>query len=108
MNLEENDLKNIIDLENKKKMLPLTKEELKPHQDAKVCYICEQIILKKLSKSKNYWKVRDLCHNTSKYSGAAYSIFILKFNMLNEIPLAFHNGSNRDYQCFYKRISKRV
>ena len=31
--------KNIIDFE-KKKMLPLTKEELKSHQDAKVCYIC--------------------------------------------------------------------
>ena len=29
----------IIDFE-KKKMLPLTKEELKSHQDAKVCYIC--------------------------------------------------------------------
>ena len=43
-------IKNIINFENKK-MLPLTKEELKPHQDAKVCYICEKRILKKLSKS---------------------------------------------------------
>ena len=32
-------VKNIIDLE-KKKMFLLTKEELKSHQDAKVCYIC--------------------------------------------------------------------
>ena len=31
--------KNIIDFE-KKKMLPLTKEELKSYQDAKVCCIC--------------------------------------------------------------------
>ena len=31
--------KNIIDFE-KKKMLLLTKEELKSHQVAKVCYIC--------------------------------------------------------------------
>ena len=29
--------KNIIDFE-KKKILPLTKEELKSHQDSKVCY----------------------------------------------------------------------
>ena len=36
---------NIIDFENKK-MLSLTKEELKSHQDAKVCYSCE----------KKYWK----------------------------------------------------
>ena len=31
--------KNIIDFE-KKKMLQLTKKDLKSHQDAKVCYIC--------------------------------------------------------------------
>ena len=29
----------IVDFE-KKKMLPLTKEKLKSHQDAKLCYIC--------------------------------------------------------------------
>ena len=31
--------KNIIDFE-KKKMLPLTKKELRSHHDAKLCYIC--------------------------------------------------------------------
>ena len=38
--------KKIIDLE-KKKMLLLTKEELKSHQDARVCYIYGRRILKK-------------------------------------------------------------
>ena len=38
-------VKNIIGYE-KKKMLLLTKEELKSHQDAKVCYICGKSILK--------------------------------------------------------------
>ena len=36
---------NIVDFE-KKKRLPLTKEELKSHQEAKVCYICGERILK--------------------------------------------------------------
>ena len=44
-------MKNIIDIENKK-ILPPTKEELKSHQDAKVCYICGQNILQKLPKTK--------------------------------------------------------
>ena len=35
-------------------MLPLKKEELKSHQDAKVSYICGKIILTKLPKSANY------------------------------------------------------
>ena len=38
--------KNIIDFE-RKKMLPLTKEELKSHQHAKVYYICKKRIKKK-------------------------------------------------------------
>ena len=58
--------KNIIDFE-KKKMLPLTKEKLKSHQDAKVCYICGKRILKQLSKSMNYPKVRYHCHYAGKY-----------------------------------------
>ena len=37
----------IIDFE-KRKMLSLTKEELKSYQDAKVCYICEKSSLKSL------------------------------------------------------------
>ena len=46
-------MKNIIDFE-KENMLPLTKEELKLHQDAKVCCNCEKIILKKFSESIKY------------------------------------------------------
>ena len=88
--------KNIIGFENKK-MLPLTKEELKSHKDTKACYISGKRILKKLSKSKNYWKFRDHCHYTGKYGGAAHSISNLIFNLPKEIPVVFHNGSNYDY-----------
>ena len=35
-------MKNTIELE-KKKMFPLTKEELKLHQDAEVCYSCGKL-----------------------------------------------------------------
>ena len=43
--------KNIIGFE-KKKISQLTKEELKSHQDSKVCYICGKRILKKFAKDK--------------------------------------------------------
>ena len=42
-------------------------------------------------------KVRDHCHFSGKYRGAAHSICNLKLS--NEIPLVFHNGSNYEY-CF--------
>ena len=57
--------KNIIDFE-KKKMLPLTKEELNSNQDTKMLYLWKKT-LKKLSKSTNYWKVRDHSHYTGKH-----------------------------------------
>ena len=50
-----------------------------------------------LSRSINYWKVRDHCHYTGKYRGVAHSIFNSRFNVRNEIPVVFHNSSNYDY-----------
>ena len=82
--------KNIIDFENKK-ILSLTKEELKSCQGAKVFYICRKRILRN-AKDKNYWRVKGHSHYTGKYRGAADSICNLKVNVPNEIPLVFHNS----------------
>ena len=86
-------------------MLTLTTEELKSHQDAKVCCICGKRILKKFAKDKNYRKVRNQCRYTGKYRGAAHSIYNLKFDVPNETPVAFHNSSNYDYYFIVKELS---
>ena len=70
-------------------MLPLKKEELKSHQDAKVSYICGKIILTKLPKSANYQKVRDHCHYTGKDREAAHRICNLKLKVPNERACSF-------------------
>ena len=74
---------NILNFE-KKKMSPLTKEELKLHQDTRNCYICGKRILKKLAKSKSYVEFRDHCRCTGKYRGAVHSICNLKSNNCNQ------------------------
>ena len=89
-------VKNIMDFE-KKKMLPLTKEKLKSNQYAKVHYICEKRILKGLSNSISYRRVKDHCHYTGKYRGVAHSICNLKFNAPNENTVVFLNCSTYDY-----------
>ena len=43
----------------KKKVLPLTSKELKLHEDAKACCICEKYFIEKLLQNINYGKVRD-------------------------------------------------
>ena len=88
-------------------MLPLTKEELKLHQDATNCYICGKRILKKLPRSKSYWKVRDHCHCKGKYRDAAHSICNLKFNVPNKILIVFHNVSNYDYHFIMKELANK-
>ena len=86
-------------------MLPLTEEELKLYQDTKLCYIYGKRILKKLSKSINYWDVRDHCYYTGKCRGAAHSICNSKFNVPNEIHVAFHDGWNYDYHFIIKELA---
>ena len=64
-------------------------------------------ILKKLSKSINYCKAGDHCHYTVKYRGEAHNICNLKFNVTDEIPLVFHNGSNYVYHYIITELSNQ-
>ena len=86
-------------------MLPLTKEELKSHQEAESCYICGKKLLKKFANDKNYRKVRDHCHYTGKYRGLVHSICNSEFNVSNEISVVFHNGSNYDGHFIIKELA---
>ena len=94
----------IIDFE-KKKMLPLTREELESHEDAKVCYICGIILFEKLFRDKNYRKVRDHSQYRGKNRDAEHSICNLKFNGPNEIPVVLLRGSNYGYHFIIKELS---
>ena len=44
-------------------------------------------------KFKLYKKVRDHCHHTEKFRGAAHSIFNLNYKVPQEIPVKIHNCS---------------
>ena len=60
-------------------------------------------------KDKRYFKVRDHCHFTGEYRGAAHSTFTLKYSVPEKNPIPFHNESNYDYHSFYhKRASRRI
>ena len=89
----------------KKEMIPLTKKEEKKHNKQKVCYICN----KRLStddSTKIYHKVKDHCHYTGKYRGAAHDICNLRYKTPKEIPVVFHNGSTYDHHLIIKELSK--
>ena len=69
-------------------MLPLTKEELKSYQEAKVCYISGKEYWKSLIKIKII-ENSERCNYAGKYRGVAHSICNLKFNVPNEITVFF-------------------
>ena len=61
-------------------MIPLTKKEEKKHNNQKVSHICK----KRFSaddNNKKYRKVRDHCHYTGKYRGAAHDICNLRYKI---------------------------
>ena len=89
----------------KKKMIPLTKVEKKTHREQKVCYICRKGCSTDDS-NKKYYKVRDHCHYTEKYRGAAHNICNLRYKIPKEIPLVFHNGSTCNYNFLIKELAE--
>ena len=59
----------------KKEMIPLTKEENKSYKEQEVCHICEEkFCMDEADENyKNGKKVKDHCHYTGKFIGAAHS-----------------------------------
>ena len=50
----------------------------------------------------------DHCHYIGKCTGAAHSIYNLKYNLPNKILLVFHNGLSHYYHFFIKKNSQSV
>ena len=85
----------------KKETIPLTVEEKESYEKQKVCYICE----KEFNTDKKYSKVRDPCHYTGKFRGAAHNICNLRYRIPREISVVFHNGSTYDYRFIIKQLA---
>ena len=63
----------------------------------KMLLILKEKMLPKELKLENYWKVRNHWHYTGN----------LKFNVSNEVPVVFHDGSNYDYHFIRKELEKK-
>ena len=89
----------------KPKPLNLSSQEEKDFQSATECHICEQ----KLSTDKKtgrILKVRDHCHFTGKYRGAAHNDCKLKCRKPLFILVIFHNLQGYDAHLFIKQLAK--
>ena len=90
-------------------MIPLTDEETKSYEKEKVCYICEKEFCTDKNDEKVFklhHKVRDHCHYSGKFRGAAHNICNLRYKIPKEIPVVFHNGSTYDYHFIIKQLAE--
>ena len=86
----------ITDFKNKI-MTPLTKEEDDDYNKENICYICK--------KEFNNDKVKDHCHFTGKYRGAAHNTCNLRYKIPKNIPVIFHNVSTYDYHFIITELA---
>ena len=83
-------------------MAPLTKSQLKEYTRATKCHIC----FKPFTEKKR--KVRDHCHHSGLYRGAAHSSCNLQYKIPNYIPVVFHNLTGYDAHLFIRELAKHV
>ena len=89
----------------KKAMIKLSKKQEKQYNKQRVCCICEKEFNTDDSDKKHH-KVKDHCHYTGKYRGAAHNIFNLRYRIPKEIPIVFQNGPTYNYHFIIKELVK--
>ena len=96
INWLEEDVKIISGLGNEK--MVITPEEQKQFSQASNCWICGKLL-------NLQDRVRDHCHFTGRYRGAACNICNLKYCKPNNISVFFHNLSGYDSHLFIKKLN---
>ena len=96
INWLESDVKIISELGNEP--MKITKEEQEQFNQASNCWICEKLL-------NLQDRVRDHCHFTGRYRGAACNICNLKYRKPNNISVFFHNLSGYDSHLFIKKLN---
>ena len=91
----EEDVRKIAELGNKEMIITIEEEE--QFNNALECWICKGFL--------GDDKVRDHCHYTGRYRGAAHNRCNLKYRKPNNISIFFHNLAGYDSHLFIKRLN---
>ena len=87
-------------LSEKAPMKKLGLEEISSYNNFDTCHICRCKIY------KHEKKVRDHCHVSGKYRGAAHFDCNVRYRQPNKIPICFHNFRNYDSQILISNLKK--
>ena len=90
----EEDVKEIANIEPKK--IIFTREDEKQFKTSSDCWICGEEL--------GNDRVRDHCHYTGRYRGAAHNSCNLKYSKPKGVPVFFHNLTGYDSHLFIKNL----
>ena len=90
----EDDVKDIANIEPKK--MVFTEEDEKQFNKASDCWLCGEEL--------GNDRVRDHCHYTGRYRGAAHNSCNLNYSKPKGVPVFFHNLSGYDSHLFIKSL----
>ncbi|XP_039312526.1 uncharacterized protein LOC120359374 [Solenopsis invicta] len=79
--------------------MDLTQDDWKKFNNATHCHICEKPFTNEIE------RVRDHCHLTGRFRGAAHSNCNLNYKDSHYIPIVFHNLSGYDVHFIIKEIA---
>ena len=72
-------------------------ENKKNYRNSEICLICSQNIIKD--------KVRDHCHITGKFRGAAHKEYKSELRIPRKLPIIFHNVEGYDGHTALKKLN---
>ena len=98
VNWIEEDVKDIANIQDVK-MMKLSPNELKQFDEATKCWICNEEF-----DDTGDEKVKDHCHYTGRFRGAAHNSCNLNYKKPKFIPVVFHNLSGYDSHLFIKNL----
>ena len=99
LNWLEEDVKIISELGNEP--MKITPEEQQQFNQASTCWICEKLL-------NLQDRVRDHCHFTGRYRGAACNKCNLQYRKPNNISVFFHNLTGYDSHLFIKKLNNTM
>ena len=82
------------------KNLVMTEEEEHLFQQSNNCWICKKLI------DNDDEKVRDHCHITGKFRGAAHWDCNINFQLTKKLPVIFHNLKGYDSHLIFPKLNK--
>ena len=83
----------------KKSDMDITKKQMEEYNNATKCYLCTGEF------TSDNKKVRDHCHVTGLFRGAAHDKCNLKLRLSHKIPVIFHNMRGYDCHHLMQKIS---